>query len=231
MGIQTARGLLFHVPRRYDDASTLTSISHLEVGMDATASGRVRSKAVVPTRSGLRIFQAVLQDQSGMITVAWPGQPWLDRKIRRGDLLLVTGPVKFFHGRQLQPREHTLLARGGEGDSEEVRRGDDLRIVPGQRGSAAVGATADLRPQPGYAASPRRGRGIRAPYRARRAGAPYSGPGTRGPSPAQEPVGRGGRSSEAGVRRAFLPPAPAGRESGGGRLARSPGFGSAEPTS
>ncbi len=123
MGIQTARGLLFHVPRRYDDASTLTSISHLEVGMDATASGRVRSKAVVPTRSGLRIFQAVLQDQSGMITVAWPGQPWLDRKIRRGDLLLVTGPVKFFHGRQLQPREHTLLARGGEGDSEEVDEG------------------------------------------------------------------------------------------------------------
>ncbi len=117
MGIGTARDLLYHTPRRYDDASTLTPIGQLEVGSDATAVGRVRSKGVLPTRRGLRIFQAVLEDESGMITVAWPGQPWLDRKIRQGDTLLVTGPVKFFHGRQLQPREFTQLAR--EGDDEE----------------------------------------------------------------------------------------------------------------
>ena len=120
MGIVTARDLLYHVPRRYDDASTIQAVSSLEVGMDATAVGRVRSMGIVPTRSGLRIFQAVLQDESGMITCAWPGQPWLDRRIRKGDLLLVTGPVKFFHGRQLQPREFTLLGREGEDDEDEV---------------------------------------------------------------------------------------------------------------
>jgi ATP-dependent DNA helicase RecG len=114
LGITTARDLLYHTPRRYDDASTVQPIRSLQVGMDATAVGRVRSKGIVPTRTGLRIFQAVLQDETGMITVAWPGQPWLERKIREGDTLLVTGPVRFFHGRQLQPREHTLLARGGE---------------------------------------------------------------------------------------------------------------------
>ncbi len=120
MGIVTARDLLYHVPRRYDDASTIQAVSSLEVGMDATAVGRVRSMGIVPTRSGLRIFQAVLQDESGMITCAWPGQPWLDRRIRKGDLLLVTGPVKFFHGRQLQPREFTLLGREGEDDEDDV---------------------------------------------------------------------------------------------------------------
>jgi len=114
MGITTARDLLYHTPRRYDDASTIQPIGRLDVGMDATAVGRVRSKGIIPTRRGLRIFQAVLQDDTGMITVAWPGQPWLDRKIREGDTLLVTGPVRFFHGRQIQPREHTLLARAGE---------------------------------------------------------------------------------------------------------------------
>jgi ATP-dependent DNA helicase RecG len=112
MGVLTARDLLYHVPRRYDDASTVHPIETLQVGMDATAVGRVRSKGVVPTRSGLRIFQAVLQDASGMITCAWPGQPWLENKIREGDVLLVTGPVRFFHGRQMQPREFTMLARG-----------------------------------------------------------------------------------------------------------------------
>ena len=115
MGILTARDLLYHVPRRYDDASTIEPVASLDVGMDATALGRVRSKGVIPTRSGLRIFQVVLEDESGMITCAWPGQPWLDSKVRKGDLLLVTGPVKFFHGRQIQPREFTLMEREGEG--------------------------------------------------------------------------------------------------------------------
>jgi len=119
MGIPTARHLLYHIPRRYDDASTVSPISSLDVGMDATAVGTVRSKGIVPTRSGFRIFQVVLQDETGMITCAWPGQPWLERRIRKGDLLLVTGPVKFFHGRQLQPREFTLMGREGEGEGEE----------------------------------------------------------------------------------------------------------------
>ncbi len=111
LAIVTARDLLYHVPRRYDDASTLTPIGRLEVGMEASVVGRVRSAGVIPTRAGLRIFQAVLEDVSGMITASWPGQPWLARKIREGDRILAAGPVKFFHGRQLQPREFTLLGR------------------------------------------------------------------------------------------------------------------------
>ncbi len=118
LGIGTARDLLFHVPRRYDDASTIHPVASLEVGMDATALGLIRSKGVIPTRAGLRIFQAVLEDDSGYITCAWPGQPWLDRKLREGDRLLVTGPVKHFHGRQLHPREFTLVSRKGR-DPEE----------------------------------------------------------------------------------------------------------------
>jgi ATP-dependent DNA helicase RecG len=121
MGIVTARDLLYHVPRRYDDASTLTPIARLEVGADATAIGRVRNKGVVPTRKGLRIFQAVLEDDSGMITASWPGQPWLDRKLREGDTVLVTGPVRFFHGRQIQPRELTVVARASEISAAEPR--------------------------------------------------------------------------------------------------------------
>ncbi len=111
MGILTARDLLYHVPRRYDDASTITPIALAQVGMDVTVVGEVRNKGVLPTRRGLRIFQAVIQDDSGMITCSWPGQPWVERNVRKGDRILVTGPVRFFHGRQLQPREYTLLSR------------------------------------------------------------------------------------------------------------------------
>ena len=109
MGIVCARDVLYHVPRRYDDASTITPLARVEVGMDVSAVGTVKNKGIVPTRKGLRIFQAVLQDETGILTCAWPGQPWLDRTLRVGDRILVTGPVKFFHGRQIQPREHTVL--------------------------------------------------------------------------------------------------------------------------
>ena len=130
MGIVTTRDLLYHVPRRYDDASTIEPIARLQVGADVTAVGRVRSKGVIPTRKGLRIFQAVLQDDSGMITCAWPGQPWLERKLHEGDLLLVTGPVKFFHGRQLQPREFTVLARASDGVPDQVAKGHVFSTYP-----------------------------------------------------------------------------------------------------
>src|SRR3982751_5831168 len=91
LGIITARDLLFHIPRRYEDASTISPISALEPGMDGTIIGRVISKGIIPTRRGLRIFQAVLKDDSGMIEVAWPGQPYLDRTIQKDDTLLVSG--------------------------------------------------------------------------------------------------------------------------------------------
>jgi len=130
MGIVTARDLLFHVPRRYDDASTIEPMGQLAVGADVTAVGRVRSKGVIPTRKGLRIFQAVLQDDSGMITCAWPGQPWLERKLQEGDLLLVTGPVKFFHGRQLHPREFTVLARASDENPAQGALGHVFSTYP-----------------------------------------------------------------------------------------------------
>jgi ATP-dependent DNA helicase RecG len=130
MGIVTARDLLYHVPRRYDDASTIEPMDSLQVGTEVTAVGRIRSKGVIPTRKGLRIFQAVLQDDSGMITCAWPGQPWLERKLQEGDLLLVTGPVKFFHGRQLQPREFTVLARASDNAPAQMAKGHVFSTYP-----------------------------------------------------------------------------------------------------
>jgi ATP-dependent DNA helicase RecG len=119
LGLLTARDVLYHVPHRYEDASTVTRISALETGMEATIVGRVVSKGVLPTRKGLRIFQAVVRDASGLIECSWPGQPFLDRALARGDLLLLRGSVRFYHGRQFQPKEFTVLAREGEEASEE----------------------------------------------------------------------------------------------------------------
>ena len=131
IGVNSARDLLFHVPRRYEDASTVLRIAQAEPGMDVTVIGEVTSKGVLPTRSGLRIFQAVLRDETGMIECSWPGQPFLDRTIQKGDILLVTGPVRFFHGRQVQPREYVVLGRAGEGAGQS---GKVLPLYPATEG-------------------------------------------------------------------------------------------------
>ncbi len=130
LGILTAGDLLYHVPHRYEDASTVTPINTLEPGMQGTVIGTVISKGVLPTRKGLRIFQAVLRDETGMMEVSWPGQPFLDRTIKTGDVLLVTGNVRFFHGRQLQPREFVNL---GDDDSATTH-GRVLSVYPATEG-------------------------------------------------------------------------------------------------
>src|SRR6476660_6501134 len=130
LGIITARDLLYHIPHRYEDASTIAPIASLEPGMDGTIIGKVISKGIIPTRKGLRIFQAVLQDDSGMIEASWPGQPFLDRSIEKGDIMLLTGSVRFFHGRQLQPREFIQLGR----DEEDIKGGKVLAVYPATEG-------------------------------------------------------------------------------------------------
>jgi ATP-dependent DNA helicase RecG len=130
LGIVTARDLLFHIPHRYEDASTVSRISSLEPGMEATIVGRVVSKGIIPTRKGLRIFQAVVRDDSGIIEASWPGQPFLDRVISKDDTLLLSGSVRFFHGRQLQPREYVNLGS----DGESLAEGRVLSVYPATEG-------------------------------------------------------------------------------------------------
>ncbi|NIN11410.1 MAG: ATP-dependent DNA helicase RecG [Gemmatimonadales bacterium] len=126
IGVRTVEDLLYHVPHRYLDATTVTPIARADVGSDVTLVGRVLSTAVVPTRRRLRIFRAVLKDASGVIECAWPGQAFLDRVIKQGQLLLVTGPIKYYHGRQVVPREHVIL--GEEGEEGEV--GEEGMVLP-----------------------------------------------------------------------------------------------------
>jgi ATP-dependent DNA helicase RecG len=130
LGIRIAGDLLWHVPHRYEDATTISPIGQLAPGGQGTVIGTVISTGVLPTRKGLRIFQAVIRDDSGMIELAWPGQPFLDRVISKGDVLLVTGPVRFFHGRQLVPREFVNLGPDDSGTDE----GRVIAVYPATEG-------------------------------------------------------------------------------------------------
>ena len=109
LGVSSVQDLLFHIPHRYIDASSVTAMAKARVGDDVACIGTVVSKGVLPTRKGLRIFHAVLRDQSGLLECAWPGQSFLDRVIVPGQIILVAGPIRFYHGRQMAPREFVIL--------------------------------------------------------------------------------------------------------------------------
>src|SRR5256886_683810 len=123
--------LLYHAPHRYLDATRVTPLAQARVGEEVSGVGRVVSTGVIPTRRGLRVFRAILRDESGLVECAWPGQPFLERTIKRGQLLLVTGPVRYYHGRQIVPREFILLADAGE---EGPDQGLVLPIYPATEG-------------------------------------------------------------------------------------------------
>jgi ATP-dependent DNA helicase RecG len=65
-----------------------------------------------------------------LIEAAWPGQPFLDRSINKGDLLLASGTVRFYHGRQLAPREFVNLGPDDEGTAS----GRVLAVYPATEG-------------------------------------------------------------------------------------------------
>jgi len=131
LGIRTVGDLLYHAPHRYLDATTVTPLARARVGEEVSCVGQVVTTGVLPTRRGLRVFRAVLRDESGLLECAWPGQPFLERQIKQGQVLLVTGPVRYYHGRQLVPREFVVLADEGEARPE---RGLVLPIYPATEG-------------------------------------------------------------------------------------------------
>jgi ATP-dependent DNA helicase RecG len=133
LGIRTARDLLWHLPHRYVDASSVTPLARAEIGLEVACVGRVVAKGVLPTRRGLRIFHAVLRDDSGLLECVWPGQAFLDRTITVGQTLLVSGPVRFYHGRQLAPREYVVLAEA-DGDADPLAAGKVLPVYPATEG-------------------------------------------------------------------------------------------------
>lgn len=114
LGVETALDLLWHLPHRYLDASAVTPLAEAKVGGEFACIGEVVAKRVVPFKR-LRVFRAVLRDDSGVLECVWPGQAFLDRTIREGQTLLVTGPVRFYHGRQMAPREFVVLDEPDEG--------------------------------------------------------------------------------------------------------------------
>jgi ATP-dependent DNA helicase RecG len=157
LGVVTVQDLLFHLPHRYIDASSVTPMARARVGDDVACVGTVVTTGVLPTRKGLRIFHAVLRDSSGTLECAWPGQAFLDRVVVPGQLVLVAGPVRFYHGRQMAPRELVILGDPADADAGRIipiypatdgLSHKQIRAILAQHLDAMAALAPDLLPEP-----------------------------------------------------------------------------------
>ncbi len=102
LNVRTARDLLHFYPRRYEDRRKLPGFHLIEDGAKATIVGTVTSKSRVQPRKGMLILKAELRDDFGnMAAATWFNQPWVEKTLREGARLIVTGKAKRF-GRKLE---------------------------------------------------------------------------------------------------------------------------------
>ena len=98
LGLETVRDLLFHLPRRYDDLRELRRLGDLHAVPDGTVvSARVRVTDVrvqQTWRRRVQVTTAFLADETGTAEATWFGRRFIERRLRNGDELLVSGRLK-----------------------------------------------------------------------------------------------------------------------------------------
>jgi len=94
LGINIINDLFFHFPRRYEDFSNLIPIAQLKINEVATIHGQI---LVIETtkswRRKMHITEAVIKDRTGAIRATWFNQPFLEKTLKAGDDVFLSGKV------------------------------------------------------------------------------------------------------------------------------------------
>jgi ATP-dependent DNA helicase RecG len=131
-GLGHVRDLLFHLPQAYDDRRALLSIDQLEVGRRATFVGKVLGCGFGSWRGGRgrggRMFEAIVGDDTGTVTLKWfRGGEAIQKLVEKDAQLLVTGDVKRYRfSKELHHPEVEVFAAEKAEAALEGRR----KIVP-----------------------------------------------------------------------------------------------------
>ncbi len=122
LGVTTIRDLLYLFPRRYDDYRSLKTISQLHYGEEVTIIGNIWDTQARQTKGGGSIVTSIIADGTGTIQATWFNQPYLEKQMRPGRQIVLSGKVDEYLGRLvLQSPEWEPL------DKELIHTG---RLVP-----------------------------------------------------------------------------------------------------
>jgi ATP-dependent DNA helicase RecG len=126
-GLHTIEDLLYRFPLRYEDRSRLQPIASLKEGQKASIAGEIVQCGLRPTRRpGLRLFEALVRDESGSIRVTWFHSSYLKDQLRPRQHLILYGALERnpYAGLQFTNPDFELL------DEEDAATLHTGRIVP-----------------------------------------------------------------------------------------------------
>lgn len=132
--IRTVEDALFCLPHRYEDRRTLVPIRQLRPGSSQVFAGTVMSASAAATKGGRKVFEVLVQDDSGSILLKWfhANPLWMQRTWKQGRRGVFTGEVSSFgYQREVHHPDVEWLAEGA--DVQAVMAADPVnfgRIVP-----------------------------------------------------------------------------------------------------
>lgn len=99
LGLHKLEDLLYFFPRRYDDFSKMKPINQLRFGEELSVAGTVQKSQLREIKGNRTLFEAVISDGTGSLRVSWFNQPWLEKNIRPGVQVVLSGKVDMYLGR------------------------------------------------------------------------------------------------------------------------------------
>ncbi|WP_026332287.1 ATP-dependent DNA helicase RecG [Deinococcus apachensis] len=102
LGLRTVRDVLHAYPHRHEDRRALPDLSEVEEGQKVTVEGTVVAKSRRKPKPNMFILEVTLETPSGgRVRASWFNQPWVERQLKEGARLVLTGRAKKF-GRSVQ---------------------------------------------------------------------------------------------------------------------------------
>ena len=128
-GIRTVEDALYFLPRVYEDRRRLKKISELQAGRRETGFGEILlSGTAFYSLRKRRIFEALVGDGSGVLTLKWfhGSERYLRERFKKGQKLIFSGDVRWFNQqKEIHHPDVELVTDGIEEDYLNFKR-----IVP-----------------------------------------------------------------------------------------------------
>ena len=99
MGIFSLRDLLYTLPVRYEDHSTVSPCSIKKEGT-VLVSGMLVQDPKLSIFHGLKKVTATIQDDTGRLTVCWYNAPWIINELKAGQNLRLYGRLTIKNNRR-----------------------------------------------------------------------------------------------------------------------------------
>ena len=115
LGIETVGNLLYHIPFRYDDFSLVSTIAQVQPGETVTVKGIVEKFSAFFTKTGKKLQEARIADDTGKLNVIWFNQPYLRSIIREGLTIRLSGQISWFgHKMVMNSPQYEIVQTEGE---------------------------------------------------------------------------------------------------------------------